>query len=91
MFLHEKGPVLRFLGYLIGMIGVLWTYLVMTLLGLFAFGYFTGRWESDSFFPYLLLAYGVATGPWAYMASQEDNAFSAISTFFCRSHAPFRS
>ena len=36
----------------------------------------------DPSLPYLLASYSVATGPWTYMATKEDNEYSLASVFF---------
>ena len=82
VFLLSKGGLGKFLGFIIGMIGLLWTYIVMSGWGMFAFDYFIKRADASSYIPYLLWAYGVAIGPWTYMASKEQNDYSNISVFF---------
>lgn len=71
------------LGILCLMVGNLWTYAVMTVwcVGCFYFvieNYYTG----GSLWPYLLWAYGMATGPWTYMATREETvSASTIAAF----------
>ena len=45
---------------------------------------FTSRADHSSFIPILIWSYGVATGPWTYMASKEgpDSIGSFIGSFF---------
>jgi hypothetical protein len=78
----DKGGILKALGFIIGMIGLVWTYLVMSGWGIFSFNYFVNRSDAESYIPYLIWAYGVAIGPWAYMASKDANEYSTISVFF---------
>jgi len=65
----EKGRYV--IGSLAALFGNLWTDAVMTVwcVGCFVlvFGYYSG----GSVWPYLLWAYGMATGPWTYMAARE--------------------
>ena len=82
IFLMDRGGILKALGFLVGMVGVIWTYVVMSGWGIFSFNYFVNRSDADSYIPYLIWAYGVAIGPWAYMASKEANGYSTISVFF---------
>lgn len=82
VLIMEKGSILRVLGFIIGMVGLFWTFIVMSGWGMFSFDYFMARADSDSRIPYLIWAYGVATGPWAYMASKEDSDYSFFSVFF---------
>jgi hypothetical protein len=82
IFLMDKGGILKALGFLVAMVGVIWTYVVMSGWGIFSFNYFVNISDADSYIPYLIWAYGVAIGPWAYMASKEANGYSTISVFF---------
>jgi hypothetical protein len=82
IFLMDKGGIFKVLGFLFGMVGLIWTYVVMSGWGIFSFNYFVNRSDASSYIPYLIWAYGVAIGPWAYMASKEANGFSAVSVFF---------
>jgi hypothetical protein len=53
---------------------------------LFVTAAFLGHPRESSLFPILLLAYGSSTGPWAYLASKDQqgggNEFSAITVIF---------
>ena len=82
IFMMDKGGILKALGFLIGMVGLFWTYIVMSGWGLFSFNYFVNRSDPDSYIPYLIWAYGIAIGPWAFMASKEADNFSNFSVFF---------
>jgi len=82
IFMMNKGGILKALGFVVGMVGMLWTFIVMSGWGMFSFDYFMARADADSRIPYLIWAYGVATGPWAHMASKEDNEYSIFSVFF---------
>ena len=81
-WMMEKGGILTMLGYAIGVVGLLWTYIVMSAWGMFSFDFFIARADAGSHIPYLIWAYGVATAPWAYMASKEDNVYAGITVFF---------
>jgi hypothetical protein len=86
-----SGPGVLALGrkrYVIGcialLLGNLWTFVVMTVWCVGSFyvvfrSYYTG----GSIWPYLLWAYGMATGPWTYMAAREgqDSIGSSLSAF----------
>ena len=67
-------------------VGVSWTYVVMTV---WAFGAFLillkGMGETSNPLPYLLWAYAAANGPWAYMLQkdlQAGNDSGVIALFF---------
>jgi hypothetical protein len=47
----------------------LWAYIVMTVWSVGCFKVVFGHYDSGSIWPYLLWAYGVATGPWTYRAA----------------------
>jgi hypothetical protein len=86
-----SGPGVLALGrrqYVIGSIALLlenlWTFVVMIVWCVGSFyvvlgSYYTG----GSIWPYLLWAYGMATGPWTYMAAREgqDSIGSHLSAF----------
>ena len=74
-----SGPGVLALGhrrYVIGsialLLGNLWTFVVMTVwcVGSF-YVVFRSYYIGGSIWPYLLWAYGMATGPWTYMAARE--------------------
>ena len=71
--------------YLLGGVSSLWTYAVMTAWCVGAFIVIISNWDGGSIWPYVLLGYSLATGPWTYMASKEgSNGVDAtsIGTFF---------
>ena len=74
-----------FLLYIFGPLNIVWTYVVMTAWCVISFMYVLNNYESGSIWPYLLLGYTVATGPWTYMASKEgpDATGSIMGAFFC--------
>lgn len=82
IFLMANGPILKIIGFAVGMLGLMWTYLVMSGWGVFSFSYFLDRADAGSFYPYLIWAYGVATGPWSFMASKEADDYSFFAVFF---------
>jgi len=60
-----------------------YTIVVMAAWGLAFLLFFLSKAHHDTLIPTILLSYGPATGPWAYMASKEgDFSVSHISTFF---------
>ncbi|MBI9078466.1 MAG: hypothetical protein JEY79_01840 [Pseudodesulfovibrio sp.] len=77
----EKGK--KMLGIIFGLIPTTYTYALMIAWAAFSFVTFMKRADNESYIPVLLLSYMVAAGPWAYMASKEDNPYSGISSVFC--------
>jgi hypothetical protein len=57
-----------------GAIIVIWCSVVLFLFG--------RQVSPKNLVPVMIWSYGVAVGPWAYMASHEDNPHSMLSTFF---------
>ena len=90
MPLLGKVGILKILGFVIGMVSVLWTFMVMSGWEFYIVTTVTGKANSDTWLPYLLLAYAVATRPWAYMASMDDDVHSAVAVIFlqiaCAAH-----
>ena len=71
MYLIEKSfAAFRALGLLLLCVGGFWSYVLMGGWTLFVFSYEPTA-ISERSLPYLLLAYGVSTFPFAYMASKE--------------------
>lgn len=72
------------IGSLCALLGNLYTFAVMTVwcVGCF-YVVFQSYYRGGSFWPYLLWAYGMATGPWTYMAAREgpDSIGSSLSAF----------
>jgi len=68
----ERGK--SFLAYIFTAISYIYTYVVMTVWCVGAFVMILNNYESGSILPYMLLAYSLATGPWTYMASQENRS-----------------
>jgi len=83
LFLLGKGGILKMLGFVMCMMDSFWTFFVMSIWAMVSFaGLGVANANSDAWFPYLLLAYSVATGPWAYMASKDDNDGDDVIVFF---------
>lgn len=81
----EKGKI--GMGMILGMPAALYTVGVMIAWCYVVFRIFDGMADESSRVPMLIWSYGVATGPWAYMAqkeSQGDDGFnpSVMHTFF---------
>jgi hypothetical protein len=72
------------IGILCLIMGNLWTFAIMTVwcVGCF-YVVFSGYYSSGSVWPYLLWAYGMATGPWTYMAARggPEETGSTFSAF----------
>lgn len=72
--------------YILGALSHFWTYLVMTVWCVGSFIYIIYSFpNTNSIWPFLLLGYCVATGPWVYMASMERSTeidVSSIGSFF---------
>jgi len=65
----------------------IWTLIVQCVWALGAFHFFTIKYiaaNQEHIAPFMLIAYAIATGPWAYMASKEAhvNEYSSFSVFF---------
>jgi hypothetical protein len=73
-------------GILLGAISALWTYIVIVVWCVLAFGFIVDQHHGGAILPYLLWAYSVSTGPWTYMAQHEaradPNSFSPLTAFF---------
>ena len=54
----------------------------MVFVSLVVTAFFFGKIREAPLLPALLWTYSAATSPWAFLASKEDNEFSAIATFF---------
>jgi hypothetical protein len=81
-YFAERGYKLLF--YFFALLSSLYTVAVIALWCGTVLYFFASRADSSSVIPLLLWSYGVATGPFAYMASKEgDDAFASIAaTFF---------
>lgn len=85
IMMHEKGGAARISSYPLLLVGLLWTFAVMCGWALWWFAYFMQKADSSSAIPMLLVAFTVATAPWAYMAQKEaqsGNSQSSFTTFF---------
>lgn len=71
-------------GMLFALLGNIYTFVVMTFwcVGCF-YVVFRNYYQGGSIWPYLLWTYGMATGPWTYMAAREgqDSIGSSLSAF----------
>ena len=81
VFAMEKGRYV--IGLLAALLGNLWTDAVMTVWCVGCFVVALGYYSDGSVWPYLLWAYGMATGPWTYMAAREgqDAVGSTLAAF----------
>jgi hypothetical protein len=82
-YLLEKGRT--FLAFPFVFLSQLYTYGVITAWCILVFYIFISRANHETFWPLLIWSYGVALGPWVYMAEQEQqggNEFSTMTTFF---------
>ena len=85
VLLHQRGGIARIASYPLMFLGLLWTFSVMCAWALWWFAYFMKRADASSWVPMLLIAFSVATGPWAYMAQKEaqgGNNQSSLTAFF---------
>lgn len=85
MRLIERGKL--FLGRVLFALGSLYMQAIMFFWCVFVTGFFLKHPRNASLFPILLWAYGVATGPWTFLASKDQeaeggNEFSVISILF---------
>ena len=83
--LVEKGRI--FLGRVVFGLGSLYMLALMFFWCVFVTGFFLKHPRNASLFPILLWAYGVATGPWTFLASKDQqgggsNEFSLIAVVF---------
>jgi len=80
----EKGKYATALFW--SVLGLLWLHGVMAAWCVGSFLQILGTRHSGSLWPYLLWSYAVATGPWTYMASQEQqwgqNSPASMTAFF---------
>lgn len=85
VLLHGKGGFARVASYPLMFIGLLWTFAIMCAWALWWFGYFLKIADTASLVPMLLVAFSVATAPWAYMAqkdAQSGNNHASFTAFF---------
>ena len=81
--LFEKGRT--FLAFPFVLLSELYTYGVITAWCILVFYIFMSRANRETFWPLLIWSYGVALGPWAYMAEQEEQGgleAATMTTFF---------
>lgn len=86
VYFGERG--LMTLVYVFTLLGSLYVIAVMTVWNGGVLYFFASRSDASSFLPSVLWSYGVALGPWQYMARQEAQGgggdASAITTFFAQ-------
>lgn len=58
--------------FILGALLSMWTYALMLFYSVGSFIFIFNNYEGGMKLPYLLLAYAVSTGPWAYMAKGES-------------------
>lgn len=84
--LIEKGKT--FLAFPFLLLSQLYTYAVISAWCMFVFYFFMRQAGQDTFWPLLIWSYGVALGPWMYMARKEQQVgtgdASAMTTFFAQ-------
>jgi len=65
-----------------------YTYAIITIWCTSVFIFFMSHTDRGTFWPLLIWSYGVALGPWEYMAQQElqggVNEYSSMTTFFAQ-------
>jgi hypothetical protein len=81
MYLMGKGFLGKILGFPFFILAGLGTWSIYTIWGMYVFDYATklSGINSPDLFPHLLIAYSLATSPWAYMASKESPENSSVS------------
>jgi len=82
----ERGK--RVLGVFFGSLSVFYTVGLMTVWCLWVLWLFTSSATENSLIPLLVWSYGVALGPWMWLASKDQqgggNEFSMMTTFFAQ-------
>lgn len=86
MYFLNKGITLLAAPFVL--LGSLYTASLISGWCLFIFGFFLSRADYDNYFPLLIWSYGVALGPWMYLAKKEMQSGSSggemISIFFAQ-------
>ena len=86
IYLMGKGFIGKVLSVPFHITGGLASWSIYTIWGMYVFDYATklSGINSPDLFPHLLIAYSIATSPWAYMASKEppENSSIALPLFF---------
>ncbi len=84
--LLEKGKT--FLAFPFVSLSLIYTYAIIIVWCMFVFYFFISKAGYDAFFPLLIWSYGVALGPWMYMAradlQTDPDAASIMTTFFAQ-------
>ena len=86
MMLLEKGRVVLAFPFIL--LSQIYTYVVISAWCLFVLYFFMSRSNSETYWPLLIWSYGVALGPWMYMAQKEAKGgtgdASAMTTIFAQ-------
>lgn len=86
VLLVGKGKIFLAIPFLL--LSQLYTYAVITAWAMFVFYFFMSEASRDTFWPLLIWSYGVALGPWMYMAQKEQQGGtgdgSVMTTFFAQ-------
>ena len=80
MYLMKKGFLGKIISFPFFILAGLATWSIYTIWGMYVFNYaskISGIYSPD-LFPHLLIAYSLATSPWAYMASKEPSENNSI-------------
>lgn len=85
MLLNKQRP---FFAFPLLLLGYAYTCAVISAWCIFIFAIFMTRADADTFWPLLIWSYGVAMGPWQYMAQKDEQSgagdASAMTTFFAQ-------
>lgn len=85
MILQQRG--IKFGFYALAFLSMVYTFAILAAWCLFVLFFFTQRSEVGDWVPHVIWAYGIATGPLAYMAhkdQQSGNDLAWMSTFFAQ-------
>jgi len=80
VLLYEKGKT--YLAFPLLVLSEFYTYALVSGWCLFVFFAFMSRANHHNAWPLLIWSYGAALGPWIYMAQQEQNDASSLTSFF---------
>ncbi|MGI6348252.1 MAG: hypothetical protein ACOXZ1_03630 [Patescibacteria group bacterium] len=82
----ERGK--KFIGALLGSLSVLYTVALITVWCIWVMWLFVSSATESSLIPLLVWSYGVALGPWMWLAQKDQqgggNEFSTLTTFFAQ-------
>lgn len=86
IYFQDRGY--NILSYFFILLSMLYTACLMTVWCSFIFHVFMKEATTGTFFPLLIWSYGVATGPWTFLASKDNqsggNIYSTIAAFFAQ-------